>query len=71
MATQAIRKPMGSGESHYVVYIRSSTTGSLLAKVEIFKDAIDAAPAQDATDLTVHISSTLQGLTYYTDTTIS
>lgn len=58
-----------SGENMKVIKIFAS--GKLVAEVHLKKDAFDASAAQDKTDINVHISSTLTGLTMGTLTTIS
>lgn len=70
MATTAILKPSaGFGENARVIYVYAS--GKLIAKIEEYKNVVDAAAAQDQTDYAVHVSSTIRGLTPYTVTTIS
>lgn len=71
MAATAIKRPLGggSGENMYEIEIKAS--GKVVGWVRLKKDAFDAALAQDKTDITVHVSSTIQALGYHTETTIS
>lgn len=70
MAAEAKKQPAaGFGENAYRIDFFLS--GKYVGHVFLLKNAFDAAIAQDRTDLTVHISSTIQALDYNTLTTIS